>query len=70
MPARGPVSHIDLTISDPGRSIPFYAAFFEALGYRRWESSTPEFAEPSPQRAAWFIQYPGGAFFGIEVRPA
>ena len=32
MPMRGPLSHIDMTISDPEHSIPFYRTFFEALG--------------------------------------
>lgn len=70
MPVRGPLSHIDLTIADPERSIPFYAKFFEALGYQRWKSTAPDFSEPNPRRAAWFIQYASGVFFGIEVRPA
>jgi catechol 2,3-dioxygenase-like lactoylglutathione lyase family enzyme len=70
MPVGGPLSHIDLTISEPERSILFYAAFFDALGYRRWESTEPDFAEPSPRRAAWFVKYASGAFFGIEIRPA
>ena len=34
MPVRGPLSHIDLSIRDPRASIPFYSAFFEALGTR------------------------------------
>ena len=66
----GPLSHIDLTIVDPRASIPFYAAFFEALGYVRFPSDDPAFAGEDPERAAWFIEYPGGGFFGIEVRPA
>ncbi len=70
MPERGPLSHIDLTVTDPARSILFYGKFFEALGYRRFRSDNPEFAGPNPQRAGWFIKYPTGAYFGIEVRPA
>lgn len=33
MPITGPLAHIDLSVGHPERSIPFYAAFFEALGY-------------------------------------
>ena len=70
MAVQGPLSHIDMTIRDPDRSIPFYAAFFEALGWKRFEVALPDFAGESPTRAAWFVQYGSGAFFGIEVRPA
>ena len=70
MPIRGPLSHIDMTISDPERSIPFYESFFEALGWRRFRSDLPDFSGPKPRRAAWFVRYASGAFFGIEVRPA
>ncbi|MFQ5666927.1 MAG: VOC family protein [Candidatus Binatia bacterium] len=66
----GPLSHIDLPVSDPGRSIPFYAVFFEALGFTRFRSNHPEFAGERPRRAAWFIRHPCRAIFGIEVRPA
>jgi catechol 2,3-dioxygenase-like lactoylglutathione lyase family enzyme len=57
-------------VSDPSRSIPFYASFFEALGFARFPSTHPEFTGKQPRRAAWFIRYPEGGFFGIEVRPA
>jgi glyoxylase I family protein len=70
MSLRGPLSHIDLSVRDPERSIPFYAALFEALGFRRFRSDHPEFVGERPRRAAWFLRYPGGAVFGIEVRPA
>ncbi len=70
MPVTGPLSHIDLSVADPKRSIPFYAAFFEALGYHRFESELTGFAGSDPERAAWFVRYADGAFFGIEVRPA
>jgi catechol 2,3-dioxygenase-like lactoylglutathione lyase family enzyme len=70
MPIRGPASHIDLSISDPERSIPFYAALLEALGYTRFRGAEADFAEPRPRRAAWFIRYASGGFFGIEIRPA
>jgi catechol 2,3-dioxygenase-like lactoylglutathione lyase family enzyme len=70
MPVRGPLSHVDMSVRDPARSIPFYAAFFEALGWRRFPVDLPDFTGPSPTRAAWFVRYGSGAFFGIEVRPA
>jgi glyoxylase I family protein len=70
MPIRGPLNHIDLSISDPERSIPFYAAFFEALGYRRLHYDVPAFQGDHPTRATWGIRYPGGASFAVEVRPA
>lgn len=70
MPVRGPLSHIDLSVRDPARSIPFYAALFGALGWRRFESDQPGFGGADPTRAAWFVRYSDGAMFGIEVRPA
>jgi catechol 2,3-dioxygenase-like lactoylglutathione lyase family enzyme len=70
MSIRGPLSHIDMTIRDPDRAIPFYRTFFEALGWTRAPVDLPDFSGPNPRRAAWFIRYPSGAFFGIEVRPA
>jgi catechol 2,3-dioxygenase-like lactoylglutathione lyase family enzyme len=30
----------------------------------------PDFQGATPRRAAWFVRYGSGAFFGIEVRPA
>jgi catechol 2,3-dioxygenase-like lactoylglutathione lyase family enzyme len=70
MSIRGPLSHIDITIRDPERAIPFYGTFFEALGWTRAPVELPDFSGPNPRRAAWFIRYASGAFFGIEVRPA
>jgi catechol 2,3-dioxygenase-like lactoylglutathione lyase family enzyme len=70
MSVRGPLSHIDLSVADPDRSVPFYVAFFEGLGFRRFHSDHPEFCGDRPRRAAWFLRYPGGAVFGVEVRPA
>ena len=31
MPATGPLSHLDLSVGDPQRSIPFYATLLESL---------------------------------------
>ncbi len=70
MSVTGPLSHIDMSVSDPRRSIPFYEAFFGALGYHRLETSHPGFGGASPSRAAWFVRPPGSAFFCIEVRPS
>jgi glyoxylase I family protein len=70
MPITGPLAHIDISIGHPERSIPFYEAFFEALGYRRWNVPLPEWQEPHPLRATWSIRYADGATFGVEVRPA
>jgi catechol 2,3-dioxygenase-like lactoylglutathione lyase family enzyme len=70
MSLHGPLSHIDLSVSDPDRSIPFYAALFGALGFRRFRSEHPDFSGDDPRRAAWFLLYPGGGVFGLEVRPA
>jgi len=70
MPIRGPLTHIDMSISDPVRSIPFYAAFFEALGYKRWQYDAPGFTGPNPTRATWGVKYSEGASFAIEVRPS
>lgn len=70
MSIRGPLSHIDLSVSDPDRAIPFYDAFFRALGYRRWTIDMPEFTGERPRRAAWWVRGPAGELFGVEVRPA
>lgn len=70
MPVRGPLTHVDLSISDPDRTIPFYAALFGALGYRRLDISHPDFRGPRPRRAAWQVRLDSGASFGIEVRPS
>jgi len=70
MPITGPLAHIDISIGHPHRSIPFYATFFEALGYRRWKVSMPEWQEPDPVRATWGIRQPDGSRFDVEVRPA
>ena len=70
MPPGCPLAHIDMSISDPEQSIPFYAAFFEALGYTRLHYDHPGFTGSKPTRATWGIRYPGGRSFAIEVRPS
>lgn len=70
MSVRGPLCHIDLSVSDPDRAIPFYEAFFLALGYRRMVIDAPDFQGEKPRRAAWSHRTAGGDFFAVEVRPA
>jgi len=70
VPITGPLTHIDISIGYPEKSIPFYHAFFEALGYRRWKVAMPEWQEPNPSRATWGLKYADGTGFGVEVRPA
>jgi glyoxylase I family protein len=70
MSIRGTLSHIDLSVRDPDRSIPFYAALLEALGFLPHRSTNPEFTGERPRRAAWLLRQPDGSIFGIEVRPA
>ena len=70
MPVSGPLSHLDLSVGDPGRSIPFYAALLEAIGFTRFPSGEPGWTGDTPSRAAWFIRYADGSFFGIDLRPA
>lgn len=70
MPITGALNHIDISVGYPERSIPFYDAFFRALGYQRWQGEEPEWQGPNPSRATWAIRLPGGSVFGVEVRPA
>ena len=70
MPVTGPLSHLDISVGYPARSIAFYDTFLTALGFLRTEGFTSEFSGPSPTRAGWRLQMIGGASFGIEVRSA
>lgn len=70
MPVSGPLSHIDISVGYPERSIPFYHALLTTLGYRRWSLSDPEWSGPNPRRATWSIRCADGSSFGIEVRPS
>lgn len=70
MPIRGPLTHVDLSVSDPERAIPFYEVLLEALGYMRVDIPAPDFQGPKPRRAAWQLRLDSGASFGIEVRPS
>ena len=60
VPVRGPLSHLDLNVSDPHRSIAFYSLLLEHLGYERHEISA--------DRCWWSLRRGDGFQFGIEVR--
>ena len=70
MQPTGPISHIDISVGYPERSIRFYDVLLTALGFTRAKSDLPVFAGSNPTRAWWTTRYPGGAEFAIEVRPA
>ncbi len=70
MPTPGTISHIDISVGSPHKSIPFYETLLTGLGFKRMKSSHPGFAGPDPSRAWWSIDYADGGSFGIEVRPA
>jgi glyoxylase I family protein len=70
MPITAPLAHIDISVGYPEKSIPFYAAFFETLGYRRWNLSSPQWQGTTATRATWGIKYANGGRFDVEVRPA
>jgi glyoxylase I family protein len=70
MPITGPLSHIDISVGYPEKSIPFYAAFLEALGYRRETIDAPGWSGPNPRRATWSLRFADTLHFGIELRPA
>ncbi len=62
---RGTLAHVDLTASDPGRSIPFYDAVLGRLGYTR--------GPPEPDNTAaagWGIYDGNGSIFSIALEPA
>lgn len=69
MPVTGSLSHIDISVGYPEKSIPFYTALLEALGYRRWQVESPDWSGPDPRRATWSLGT-DSIQFGIEVRPA
>ena len=70
MPVSGPLSHIDISVGNPDRSIPFYDALLSSIGYRRWNVDSPDWKGLNPRRASWGIRCSDGSTFGIEVRPA
>ena len=70
MPVTGLLSHLDISVGYPARSIAFYDSFLTALGFRRTEGFTAEFFGDDPTRACWLLETTEGAAFGIEVRPS
>jgi glyoxylase I family protein len=70
MPSIGSLSHIDISVGYPERSIPFYDALLTALGYRRRNIDDPAWGGENPSRASWIIRNTDGSHFDIEVRPA
>ena len=71
MPVSGPLSHIDISVGYPEKSIPFYDSLLTSIGYSRWWNiENPDWSDDNPKRATWRIQYADGSQFGIEVRPA
>lgn len=70
MPVTGALSHLDLSVGDPDRSIPFYTALLEGIGFARFVHQEPDWTGDEPQRAAWFLRSADGSFFGIDLRPA
>lgn len=67
---RGTLAHVDVSVSDPDRAIPFYAALLESLGYQRLDVPYEDYRGAAPRRACWGIRPAGAAPFGIEVRPS
>lgn len=62
---RGALSHLDLTITDPEQSIPFYDAVLPLLGYRRIPVD-----EGTTAAACWSIEDANGSAFSIALEPA
>jgi catechol 2,3-dioxygenase-like lactoylglutathione lyase family enzyme len=60
MPVRGSISHLDLNVSDPERSLPFYGL---VLGYLGLQNTLV-----SEDRGIWEEVRPGRGSWGIEVR--
>lgn len=60
MPLRGIISHLDLNVSDLGRSLRFYGLVFEYLGLQQTAAAD--------DRGIWEQALPGGGSWGIEVR--
>ena len=70
MSIRGPLTHIDLSVSEPDRAILFYEVLFLALGYKRASIPWPDFQGPKPRRAVWRVRISSDASFEIEIRPS
>ena len=52
MASTGSLNHIDISVGYPDRSIPFYQAFFSALGYERKHYGA-DWSGERPRRATW-----------------
>ncbi len=70
MPISGPLSHIDISVGYPDKSIPFYDTLLTSVGFQRQIYDHPDWQGDRPQRASWSVTYPDGSSFGIECRPA
>ncbi len=68
-PETGTLSHIDISVGDPKRSIPFYDVFFKALDYCRVSYDHADWQGEEPRRATWQLPKERGSF-AVEVRPA
>ncbi|MFQ6026388.1 MAG: VOC family protein [Dehalococcoidia bacterium] len=62
---RGALSHLDLSVADPERSVPFYDAVLPLLGYRRVATGTAATAA-----ACWHLTDKSNSVFGIALEPA
>jgi glyoxylase I family protein len=62
---RGSLSHLDFTITDPARSVPFYDAVLSLLGYHRVSLDTDTTAV-----ACWAIADADSGVFSIALEPA
>jgi catechol 2,3-dioxygenase-like lactoylglutathione lyase family enzyme len=62
---RGALSHLDFTITDPKRSVPFYDAVLSLLGYRRASVESDTTAS-----ACWSIEDHQKSVFSIALEPA
>ena len=61
---RGALSHLDLTITDPEQSIPFYDAVLSLLGYHRMPVDKDASAV-----ACWSIEDTNQSVFSIALEP-
>jgi glyoxylase I family protein len=62
---RGALSHLDFTITDPTRSVPFDQAVLSWLGYHRVSVGAETTAS-----ACWAIADQGGSIFSLGLEPA
>jgi len=60
---RGSLSHVDLTVTEMSRSVPFYEQVLGRLGYKR----LPEAGAGAP---CWGITDAAGGVFSIALQPA